>query len=237
VRVSSILWRLLALDSRDGRARGALRFWDWWERLSEHIWPIPTIPGSSALALRMRLETYRGQPVVLPDGTTIRRGDRIGALHLNNVVSARIGEGTPWPLEAAIMDDLRALASWVETLPPAERPPAFHGRTMFSRAARRMGFATSRCPRTPYILLFRFYLHGLMIIHSREGWRRMTRSGIRKSFPGDIWLSTGELLRRYGFSVAAEIQQPTRSAMTGQPASGSSDPSSVHSADGIGSAD
>jgi len=199
------LWRLLARGSRDGKARGALRAWDWWERLSEWVWPIPPIPGAAAGALRMRVVRHRRHTLRLVDGTVIRRGDLIGELHLNNVLAARLAERTPWGLEGAAMDDLRALARWLEHQPDLQRPVAFHGRTFLGRAARRVGFATSSCPRTPYILLFRFYLQGLMVLHSREGWRRMRRGRPQAAFPTDIWMSAERLLQHYGSGSWAEV--------------------------------
>ena len=191
-------WRFLARDSHEGQARGALRAWDWWERLSEWIWPIPPIPGARSGALRMRLIRQRCGPIRLVDGTLIRRGDLIGELHLNNILALQLTERTPWRLEHAATDDLRALARWVEQQPESKRPVAFHGRTFLGRAAQRVGFATSPCPHTPYILLFRFYLHGLMVLYSREGWRRMRRGRARTGLPSEIWMSTAGLLRSYG---------------------------------------
>lgn len=194
----ALVWRLLALDSGAGEARGALRVWAYWERVSERIWPIPAIPGARSSVLRMRLVSHRGRPVQLADGTQVRRGDRVGRLHLDNGAAFQLAHKTSWRLEGAITDDLRALASWVEQQPPPARPVAFHGRTFLGRGAQRLGFACIPCPSTVYIRLFRFYLHGLMVLYSQEGWMRMRRGRARSAFPCDIWMSARELLDGYG---------------------------------------
>lgn len=192
------LWRLLARGSGAGRARGALRAWDWWERGSEWLWPIRPIPGACSGLLRIRLARYRGPAVRLDDGTTIRRGDTIGHLHLNNAVAAASTPDTPWRLQHMAVEDLRALAAWLAQQQGRRRPVALYGKTFLGHAARRVGFSSSPCPPTPSSLLFRFYLHGLMVMHSREGWRRMQRGRVRCAPCSEIWMSTPELLRRYG---------------------------------------
>jgi hypothetical protein len=194
------LWRLLARDSRAGEARGALRAWDWWETWSESVWPIPQIPGARCGALRMRFVRYTGRSRRLADGVLIRRGDLIGELHLDNVLALRMAETSPWRFEQAAKEDLRALARWIEQTPSPARPIAFRGRTFLGRAARRSGFVCFPCRRTPYILLFRFYLQGLLVLYSREGWRRMRHTRARTAFPSDIWMSAAALLRNYGSS-------------------------------------
>jgi hypothetical protein len=125
----------------------------------------------------------------------------VGRLHLDNAAALDLTQKTPWRLESAIVDDLRALASWVEQQPPPSRPAAFHGRTFLGRGAQRLGFTCVLCPPTPYIRLFRFYLHGLMVLYSREGWMRMRRGRARGAIPCDVWMSIGELLARYSTPV------------------------------------
>jgi hypothetical protein len=191
------LWRFLARDSREGSARGALRAWVWWESFSEWIWPIPPIPGARWGALRMRMTKCRRGPILLADGTVVRRGDPIGELHLNNALAIQLTQRTPWRLERAGIDDLRALANWLQTQPPSEAPVAFYGRTFLGRAAQRVGFVSAPCRRTPYILLFRFYLHGLMILYSREGWQRMRRGQAQTAYPSEIWMSANQVLKNF----------------------------------------
>jgi hypothetical protein len=194
----ALVWRLLALNSGAGQARGALRVWNWWEHLSERVWPIPPIPGTASSVLRMRLVPHRGTTIRLADGTLVCRGARVGQLHLDNGAAFQLTQKTSWRLEGAIISDLRALASWLEQQPVFATPIAFHGRTFLGRGAQRLGFTCAPCPPTPYIRLFRFYLHGLMVLYSREGWKRMRHGRAQSLFPCDIWMSASELLIRYG---------------------------------------
>jgi hypothetical protein len=136
--------------------------------------------------------------VRLGDGTAVRRGSLIGHIHLNNAAAAAVTADALWQLHQMAVDDLHALASWLQQQPPSARPVALHGRTLLGHAARRVGFSCSPCPSTPGMLLFRLYLHGLMVMHSPEGWRRMRRGRVRSAPCSDIWMSTQEFLRRYG---------------------------------------
>ncbi|HEX6507161.1 MAG TPA: hypothetical protein VF221_05960 [Chloroflexota bacterium] len=192
------LWRVLARDSGAGRARGALRAWDAWERVSEWIWPIQPIPGARSGILRIRLAPYRGSAIRLRDGTVVHRGAVIGHIHLNNMVAASITAESLWQLHHMAVDDLHALAAWIQRQSPTDRPIALYGRTLLGHAARRVGFSSSPCATTPGMLLFRLYLHGLIVMHSAEGWRRMRRGHVRSAPCSDIWMSTNEFLRRYG---------------------------------------
>lgn len=192
------LWRVLARDSGGGRARGALRVWDMWERLSEWIWPVQPIPGSRAGLLRIRAARYRGPLMRLEDGTALRRGTAVVHLHLNNVLVAQTALDTPWELYHLALKDLRALASWVGQIPEPERPVALVAKTLLGHATHRLGFTCVPSRRTPYLPFFRLYVHGLMIMYGREGWRRMRRGHVRAATCYDIGISTREFLRRYG---------------------------------------
>lgn len=119
-------------------------------------------------------------------------------LHLDNSVAAEATPDSPWSTYDLAIDDLHALAAWLGRLPESQRPVALYGKTLLGQATRRLGFTCIQSRWTPYIPFFRLYIHGLMVLHSQEGWRRMERGHVRSAPCYDIWMSTPELLRRYG---------------------------------------
>jgi hypothetical protein len=141
---------------------------------------------------------YGKKPFTLPDGTQVRRGDIICRLHITNSVLTQVASQGVWRAQTAMAEDLRALATSVESgeLPPNVR--AVFGRTVQARAGARLGFAVRARPRSFKSFLDRIYLQGLLALYCPEGVRRLARGRTICSWPDEVWMSRTELVRRYG---------------------------------------
>lgn len=190
--------RRLAMGSRAGQARGVLRIWQLWERLALRLWPPAPVPGSPHGIFMVRVETYHGRPIVLPDGTSVDRGDVVGELHVDNrALLATVGE-RKWDAAPRMREDLRAIAQAVEDGVFGSDLRAFYGMTLLSRAAGRVGFTVRSRHPTPLAWFDRIYMQGLLLLYAPEGSERVARGTSKGFYPGEVWLSRGELLRRYG---------------------------------------
>jgi YkoP-like protein len=190
-------WRLAA-GSRGGRASGFLRFWPFWEWVTGTLKPTTLVPGAPNGLLRVRLMRYKGQPITLPDGTRIERGAWIAELHFNNRRVSAVARGAGlWRLTRMIAEDMAALARWVAQPGEMARAEALTGVTLVGRAAPRLGFTLRERPVTLHARLERFFMQGLLAIYNPEGVRRLERGGTYATYPVEVWMSRGELLRRY----------------------------------------
>jgi hypothetical protein len=188
-------WRL-ASRTGAGRAAGFLRFWPFWERLMLTLRPVHQVPGAPYNLFLTRFGRYRGQPITLPDGTTVRSGDRVLELHANNRLLARIPGGLALVRQAR--GDLTALAAWTQRAEYPREVRAIYGFTMLSRGMPRLGFILRDRPITLRVRLERFFLLGLMALYHGEGLKRLQQGTTFSRYPQEIWMSIAELQRRYG---------------------------------------
>lgn len=190
-------WRL-AFRTGSGRARGFLRFWPLWERITlfvHHADPIPSAPYD---LLHVQFTTHKGQSITLPDDTVINKGDRIGEIHIHNRVMAQYAaDVVSWKLLAMLANDLWALARWTDDPAFPAEVKAFYGFTLLSKGAARLGFTLRDRPHTLHTRLDRFFLTGLMVLYNPSGTGRLRSGTTYGSYPLEVWMSRGELVRRY----------------------------------------
>ncbi|HET9110808.1 MAG TPA: MFS transporter [Ktedonobacterales bacterium] len=191
-------WRLAA-GSQGGHARGFLRFWPVWERIYNTFLPTSAIPNAPHGVLHVHFGRYRGEPITLPDGTVIQRGDVVTNLHFNNqLLGATSRTVSAFHLVRMIAEDMVALAAWsADDGSPAARSRAVTGLTLIGRAAPRLGFTLRERPVTFKAKLDRFFMEGLMAIYNPAGLGRLERGTTYGSYPVEVWMSRAELLRRY----------------------------------------
>lgn len=193
-----MMWRLIGSRSVPGDPHGLLTVWPRWERLAHRMWPVTAIPGAPYGTLEIRIVPYRGTPIPLPDGTKIDRGTLIGELHCNNpVVLDLVKRGRTNPYRAA-RSDLQALAQWTANSGAAAQVRAFYGYTMLAAAAERLGFSVRDCEPGISGRLNHVFMTGLLLIYTRDGLTRLNKGRTLNSYPKQVWMSRGQLLRRYG---------------------------------------
>jgi hypothetical protein len=190
-------WRL-AFQTRSGRARGFLRFWPFWESVTIAFHPQQRIPDAPFDLLRIQFTHFHGRAITLPDGTSIRSGDRIAELHINNRAMAEVAQRvSSWQLLRMLMGDLESLARWSQSKGFPEGIRAYYGYTLLSRGASRLGFTLRSRPRTLRSWLDGFFMLGLLVLYSPLGRGRLLRGTTYGRQPIELWMSPSQLALRY----------------------------------------
>jgi hypothetical protein len=153
------------------------------------------LPGSRGTFLVAR-RRYVGRPFRLPDGTPLRRGDLLAEIHFwNRRIAAREDRSTEqltWRFVQDFRHDLGVLAAALEAGELGD-VRAVYGQSPLAPAAARFGFHVRPLPRGLRRALLTLWQRGL-----RRAFRPAASRGEVTSHTAEIWMSTAELLRRYG---------------------------------------
>ena len=179
---------------------------------------------ASQVGSAARIEVRRHhRSLQLPDGTTIRRGDRIGVLHLNNAfITALHADGLP-PLAVGLafrrqlLTSLHELARLASPGGRLTEVTAFSATTIFfHQGFTRLGFEVEdRAPAWPRLVAA--YQRALLASLHPVGSLRLRRS--TDDCARRLWISRKALLARYG-SAATQRERvgprPRWTSKTGQ---------------------
>jgi hypothetical protein len=167
---------------------------------------------SSEVGPVLRVEVRRGRGVrVLPDGTALRAGDRIGLLHLNNERLATIHIGGRSPLAVGLafrrqfIASLRVLAALAAGGGPFSDVHAFSATTIFHDGlSRALGFVPE--PGAPaWSRVVAAYQRALLASLHPAGALRLSGSVSWRA--RRIWLPRATLLARYGGAMGAGLSR------------------------------
>lgn len=204
-RASSLRQRLVAFlvrDSGQGRARGILRIWPLWERLSRRLWPTVEIPESPHGLVAIHFGPYKGKAILLPDGTEICSGDKVAEIHFNNRIQIEaLGQARgaeKWRIVTILRQELTALAAWTKQTDFPHDVKAIYAVSILSRGAVRLGFTIRSRPPGFRSRMDSLFLSGLLILYGSEGLDRANLGQSMGGRPTEVWMSRDELMRRYG---------------------------------------
>lgn len=172
----------------DGRAVGVISVFLAWERLTLRIHRVDQIrPGGLFL---FRIQSYRGPPVRLADGTVIGRGDRIVELHLANrrlpALRQECGYST-WKLVHELRSDLAALGGLIARR-EIEPVVALHGVSLIGAAGATLGFEVRELPHTWRTAFIRYFGTGIDAVYHPAGLARLA-GRVRERWPAEVWMS------------------------------------------------
>jgi hypothetical protein len=155
----------------------------------------------------LRVEVRRGRAArVLPDGTVLRPGDRIGALHLNNErlakihIDGRSPRAVGFEFRRQFMASLRALAARACPGGPLDDVLAFSVTTIFYNGmGGRLGFvAEPGAPVWPRAVAA--YQRALLASIHPAGTLRLSGTAYRRA--RRLWITRPTLLALYGSASA-----------------------------------
>lgn len=147
-----------------------------------------------------RRRTWR--PVRLADGTLLRRGDPVGALHVNNArVLALHARGLGpaaigFEFRRLFLASLRAVAARAADGGPLAPLRAYSATTLFHQRLPLLGFAAAPADRSAWPRLVTLYERALLRTLHPAGAARLPRA--RRGEARRLWISRERLLAIYG---------------------------------------
>lgn len=163
------------------------------------------VDASVGSVLRIEVERYRGERVILPDGTEVCPGDRIIELHFNNERLREVHSGPHGSAAAGIRlrrefkESLAELVCLIAGRPLFEKTVALRGETILKEIVMQLGFDMRSVPASVAARLKVFYARMLIAEYHPEGLGRL--AGLEGREMVVIWMSVAELNRRYGAAV------------------------------------
>lgn len=153
-------------------------------------------PMRDGSLLCINFHSFRGKAFTLSDGTQISPGERMAEIHLDNHLLSR-GTISIWTVIEKMRSDLRFLAEQMRSGKIKDDFKAIHAVTVHHVPASRVGFLSRELPEGAFTRLTQMFLKGLLVTYHPLGKKRLSE-GRTPLEVREIWMSSQELVRRYG---------------------------------------
>jgi peptidoglycan/xylan/chitin deacetylase (PgdA/CDA1 family) len=197
----------MAQKSISFRRRSVVAFWLLWEQCFHVLFRLQSaVPGDPNSFLHFRVIDYDGETIPLTEGESLRAGDRVVELHMNNKLLYEFGRKSRSPVQLAIQlirameKTMPYLANIILERKDAASIKAVLGTTMVNRGVEQFGFTVADMPRGWFTLLARLYLKFLLSIIHPQGKERLGQR-TEMLVPKRIAISMKEVTRRYGTAM------------------------------------
>ena len=165
---------------------------EWLFRQLEHSLPVPGSRGTFLVACHR----YFGRPISLPDGITIRRGDRVAEIHFWNERFAQRRATDTRSLTWSVMRDLRAdlgcLADAMRDGTLATGVRAVYGASPVAAAAARLGFTVRPLPPGLRRTVLTVWQRSL-----RRAFRPLAAQTDTRATTTEMWMSADAFVQRF----------------------------------------
>ena len=153
--------------------------------------------------LKIRIRAYQGSHELhLDDGETIRKGDQVVELHLNNEELYRLGSNARSMTQLSVqmirsMQHLMPkLTNMMQTDPLFQKVKGIYGISIIHRGTQRFGFSVIDLPKGLFTTFTKLYLRFLLYaVHPHGKERLKTKTELLE--PKVIAISREELTKRY----------------------------------------
>jgi len=183
--------------------------WMMWENAVGRIMGMTSEYTLEAGMCKVMVKKHSGDDIVCEDGTRIRKGDRVGELHLNNRMVLELTRQAG-PNRAALRtarlarDSLQRISEEWEIRPEMAEMKALVGVTLLHRGLTHgLGFEQRRLPSRRFEWLCSFYLKLLLRFMHPDGTERIGRSK-EKLTPLLLVCSRDNLRNRFVFRKSSE---------------------------------
>lgn len=150
------------------------------------------IPGSSENMLYVVPQVYRGEKILLRDGTAICNGDTVAEIHVDNLRVGSIKDDLK-TIFKVWDNELKQLAKIADKNGEFARIKAYYGRTVLYPIIRRRGFTIFEMKKGIKTAFIGIWDNILRIVFKSGN----TRDKSVLKIPRECWISRAAILKRY----------------------------------------
>jgi|GEM_PF-3093493 len=152
--------------------------WSLWEFIFAKLNRIHTVGGDDS-EIRIAIKKYKGEKLLLKDGTVLNNGDKFGELHLNNNALTQITSSSSSPIAVGIIalkrfkKSIKALKTYIDEHHEFDDVNVFMGYTLFNEGVEMLGFEVRdiKSPLEKFIVTH--YEMLLLAIFHPDGFKRL----------------------------------------------------------------
>lgn len=173
-----------------------------WEKLYSRINKIHTVENSPYKLLRLGIHPYKGEPLPLGDGTTVKPGEYVAELHISNtaIYHGKVGNvivASDIHLLPLFREEMRNLARLIRQGKLDRRVKALWGVTLFGPGVRRMGFSIRPLPPSKNSARLKAWMGFLRWMFSPPTAQNRSKTSAARQ-PQEFWISIQQFVEKYG---------------------------------------